>query len=915
MSARNSTRSTGHTGRSRWATASKVACCALLWLANGCGDLQLGGGSDVPNELLGRVVDAQSRPVPGVVVHLRPDTWMPGSTDSTWSVSTDSDGTYSFPPRPVDQRLVLAADIPTDSVGAWLVVQRAWLESGKLPDLQARPWGSLAGTVRSTDGGSFRDWKIALPGLGRQADLDSLGRWRLDSLPPGTFAPILQDGSSRPVLALDSCDVEPRDTARLDTALATAPSATAAFRVLSETGTPVRTLAILWTDSGKALDTLASDDSGLCARPSLASAAFLTLDNSRGGGAFLALDPVAGIPDTIRLVGLTAVQGTLLPVVSSGGSWNLPSLRIRIEGTPWTLRPDDDGGWTSHPLPPGTWKISYLGNGATPLATDSVNTHAGSASPRILRAAADLPDSAARWTVLRTATADDFPAASARVVVGSESPGSEAFAMSGRASGSGECAIATFPDRRLRLEIRDSSGAQAASVPWDAGQDLPTTARLLPRDGILSLRIALPPEATTAWSAGSFDVLLLGTGRRLGPVAPDASILFDTLPQGTYRIALRHVGESRLLGQSWEVQASASATPTALQVRSDAMEDADSWAREGTLELRVPELPTTPGPIPVRVVLDGMVDFSMGSGNGDDLRFFDSAGGSVPFWVQLWDAPTGRAEAWILADSLPSGGTVSWTWRQGNPAAIKAPRHSPDSVFLARHWHAVFDPATGESALSPLDPATGQPAKLRPFLNPVPVASSPGPWGRTMELSPSKNLQTTLYDLIPKDDSCTAVGIWDLDSIPAQALLAGFYDGSEQVSLGSVADTSSSRTPRLFQASVMSESVSSETVSGPSGPRIPARQPFGLALTWTPTSTTASFVDDATGAISWFSHAGSVAGPTLTFHIGRIQTHPGFQGRVGQLRIARGAWSRERLALERFNLQAIPSWIRIQRTR
>ncbi len=915
MSARNSTRSTAHSGRSRWATASKVACCALLWLANGCGDLRLGGGSDVPNELSGRVVDARSRPVPGAVVHLRPDTWIPGSTDSTWTALTDSDGTYSFPPRPADQRLVLTADVPTDSVGAWLVVQRSWLESGTLRDLRTMPWGSLAGTVRSADGGSFRDWKVVVPGLGRQADLDSLGRWRLDSLPPGTFAPVLLDGRSRPVLALDSCDVESRDTARLDTVLAADPSAPPAFRVLSGTGTPVRTLAVLWTDSGKALDTLVSDDSGLCARPSLASAAFLTLDDGRGGGALLALDPVAGIPDTIRLAKQTAIQGALLPVVSSGGSWDLASLRIRIEGTPWTLRPDDDGGWTSRPLPAGRWNVSYLGRDATPLATDSVDTDAASAPARILRAAADLPDSATRWTILRTATAGDSPAASARVVVGSESPGSEGFAMSGRANGSGECAIATFPDRRLRLEIRDSSGAQAASVPWDAGQDLPATARLLPRDGVLSLRIALPPEATTTWSAGGFDVLLLGTGRRLGPVAPDAPILFDTLPQGTYRIALRHLGESRLLGQSWEVQASASATPTMLQVRSDAIEDADSWARAGTVELRVPELPSAPGPIPVRVVLDGMVDFSLGSGNGDDLRFFDSTGGSVPFWVQLWDAPTGRAEAWILADSLPSGGTVSWSWRQGNPAATKTPRHSPDSVFLARHWHAVFDPATGTSALSPLDPATGQPAKLRPFLNPVPVASTPGPWGRTMELSSSQNLQTTLYDLIPKEDSCTAVGIWDLDSIPPQASLAGFYDGSEQVSLGSVADTSSPRTPRLFHAPVMSESVNSETVSGPSGPRIPARRPFGLALARTPTSTTASFVDDATGTISRFSHPGSVSGPTLTFHIGGISARPGFEGRVGQLRIARGAWSPERLTLERFNLQAVPSWIGIRRTR
>lgn len=915
MSARNSTRSTGHSGRSRWAAASKFAWCALLWLANGCGDLQLGGGSDVPNELSGRVVDARSRPMPGAVVHLRPDTWIPGSTDSTWTALTDSVGTYSFPPRPADQRLVLTADVPTDSVGAWLVVQRSWLESGTLPDLRARPWGSLAGTVRSTDGGSFRDWKIVIPGLGRQADLDSLGRWRLDSLPPGTFAPVLLDGRSHPVLALDSCEVESRDTARLDTALATAPSATAAFRVLSETGTSVRILAVLWTDSGKALDTLISDDSGLCAKPSLASAAFLTLDDGLGGGAFLALDPVAGIPDTIRLTKQIAVQGELLPVVSSGGSWDLPSLRIRIEGTPWMLRPDDDGGWTSHPLPAGRWNISYLGRDTTPLATDSVDIDAASTPARILRAAADLPDSAARWTILRTANADGSVAASARVVIGSESAGSEGLAMSGRANGSGECAIAAFPDRRLRLEIRDSSGAQAASMPWNAGQDLPATARLLPRDGVLSLRIALPPEATTAWSAGGFDVLLLGTGRRLGPVAPDAPILFDTLPQGTYRIVLRHVGESRLLGQSWEVQASASAPSAALQVRSDAMEDADSWARAGTVELQVPELPSAPGPIPVRVVLDGMVDFSLGSGNGDDLRFFDSAGGSVPFWVQLWDAPTGRAEAWILADSLPSGGTLSWSWRQGNPAAAKAARHSPDSVFLARHWHAVFDPTTGASALSPLDPATGQPARLRPFLNPVPVASSPGPWGLTMELSPSKNLQTTLYDLIPKEDSCTAVGIWDLDSIPPQALLAGFYDGSEQVSLGSVADTSFPRAPRLFHASVLSESVNSETVSGPSGPRIAAHQPFGLALAWTPTSTTASFVDDATGTISGFSHAGSFAGPTLTFHIGGVQTRQGFQGRVGQLRIARGAWSRERLALERFNLQAIPAWIRIQRTR
>lgn len=184
-----------------------------------------------------------------------------------------------------------------------------------------------------------------------------------------------------------------------------------------------------------------------------------------------------------------------------------------------------------------------------------------------------------------------------------------------------------------------------------------------------------------------------------------------------------------------------------------------------------------------------------------------------------------------------------------------------------------------------------------------------------MELPPSKNLQTTLYDLIPVEDSCTAIGICDLDSIPPEALLAGFYNGSEQISIGSVADASSPRVPRLFHAAVMSESVTSETVSGPSGPRIPIGQPFGLALSRTPSSTTASVVDPVAGAIASFSHSGSVSGPTLTFHIGGIQPHPGFQGRVGQLRIARGSWSPERLALERFNLQAVPSWIKILRTR
>jgi len=183
---------------------------ALLLGLAGCAGLdQSAGGSsyETENALTGRIVDSSGRGLSGVRIRVRrPGFVADAPFDSALNTRTDSLGTWSLrlpagawrlEARTRDRGLVL--DIPDSA------------RSGALRDTSLLPFGHLRGTASAFA-------RIVSLGLQHQSYADSLGRFRIDSLPAGIH--VLRDLSTgaQAFAQLDSRDDSLVGPLRPDTA-------------------------------------------------------------------------------------------------------------------------------------------------------------------------------------------------------------------------------------------------------------------------------------------------------------------------------------------------------------------------------------------------------------------------------------------------------------------------------------------------------------------------------------------------------------------------------------------------------------------------------------------------------------------------------------------------------------------------
>lgn len=95
-------------------------------------------------------------------------------------------------------------------------------------------------------------------------------------------------------------------------------------------------------------------------------------------------------------------------------------------------------------------------------------------------------------------------------------------------------------------------------------------------------------------------------------------------------------------------------------------------------------------PLLVRLDTSGF-DFAKARGNGRDIRFSNSSGAPLPYHIERWDSAAGKAEVWVLADTLKANDSAQHLrLYSGNPAATDSSNAGavfPASLGLVSVFH------------------------------------------------------------------------------------------------------------------------------------------------------------------------------------------------------------------------------------
>lgn len=146
-----------------------------------------GGGSDVPNDLNGRVVLASGDPAAEVRVVLRRIPARPEDAVEEHAVWTDSDGRYRLEGHPAGSGWSLEWLDSLRGLGAYRLLDDRDAGLGSLPEVRLQPWGSLAGTCVSDNREVIATDRLWIPELARLVTPDSTGSWAFRSLPSGLY--------------------------------------------------------------------------------------------------------------------------------------------------------------------------------------------------------------------------------------------------------------------------------------------------------------------------------------------------------------------------------------------------------------------------------------------------------------------------------------------------------------------------------------------------------------------------------------------------------------------------------------------------------------------------------------------------------------------------------------------------------
>lgn len=279
-----------------------------------------GGGSDVPNDLNGRVVLASGDPAADVRVVLRRIPARPEDAVEEHAVWTDSDGRYRLEGHPAGAGWSLEWRDSLRGLGAFRLLDDRDADQGTLPEVRLQPWGSLAGTCVSDDREVIATDRLWIPELARLVTPDSTGSWIFRSLPSGVHtARLLTQAQPDPFL-FPTSEVPAGQRRLLDPILLTDSSFGAWRGVFQDSaGTRLPGVRVTWSLSGDSVlrTVLArSDDSGRIILPNPATGTW-TYTFTRPSGTSRTLE--VRVPDTT-----SDRRWSLPPVVVLGGVVSLP---------------------------------------------------------------------------------------------------------------------------------------------------------------------------------------------------------------------------------------------------------------------------------------------------------------------------------------------------------------------------------------------------------------------------------------------------------------------------------------------------------------------------------------------------------------------------------------------------------------
>jgi hypothetical protein len=159
-----------------------LSLIAGSFLLSGC---RIDGGTEIPNELAGRLVTRDGRPVTGARVSAFKTDHIPGdASDRYYSVSADKEGRFSFRELPEGRYNIIAN--AGDLVSMWPAVS-FFPGAPYLPTDTLRPPGSLSGKVEMPWPANASAATVQILGTESSARPDTSGRFLLSGLAEGPY--------------------------------------------------------------------------------------------------------------------------------------------------------------------------------------------------------------------------------------------------------------------------------------------------------------------------------------------------------------------------------------------------------------------------------------------------------------------------------------------------------------------------------------------------------------------------------------------------------------------------------------------------------------------------------------------------------------------------------------------------------
>jgi hypothetical protein len=250
------------------------------------------------------------------------------------------------------------------------------------------------------------------------------------------------------------------------------------------------------------------------------------------------------------------------------------------------------------------------------------------------------------------------------------------MAMSGWSDDSGRFALPENEALPCHATAVDPVSGEGATFAW--GGDLDSAVKtniVLGKPLQVGITIHLPPGASEYWDLG-YSLSLLGTGISSRSLAmPGERTSIPEVYPGAYRMAviMKRNGSAPPGRLDFELDSNSPTEIDAVLSQED-LEDTANWPHAETIEVEPIGLTRTLYGVPVRVVLDTIVEWTSnfvtpaypeGFLSNLEYRFYDETGRWIPHATSYWSLSDKKSEVWIYLDSLAPGHPRKIKFRHG----------------------------------------------------------------------------------------------------------------------------------------------------------------------------------------------------------------------------------------------------------